>query len=122
MRRRELIVGLGGAAAMWPLAARSQQPAPPVVGFLNGGSADGYAQLVAAFRQGLKETGYVEGRNLAVEFRWMEGQLGLTADIDAQEALSPPCTALPRPRTKVSLISRYADLTRTCHHYVCQSC
>ena len=122
MRRREFIVGLGGAAAMWQLAARLQQPAPPVVGFVNGGSADGYAQLVAAFRQGLKETGYVEGRNVAVEFRWMEGQLGLTADIDAQEALSPRCTALPRPRTKVSLISRYADLTRTCHHYVYPTC
>ena len=76
MRRRDLILGIGGALAV-PLAAQAQQPQLPLIGFLHGGSPGPYAHLVAAFRDGLRETGYVAGQNVTIEFRWAEGHYDL---------------------------------------------
>jgi putative ABC transport system substrate-binding protein len=85
LKRRDFVMLIGGVAATWPVAARTQQPAMPAVGFLNSGSADERVHLVTAFRDGLRETGQVEGRNVAIEFHWAEGRYGqlpaLAADL-----------------------------------------
>ena len=86
MNRRQFIAGLGSAAA-WPVVARAQQRGLPVVGFVTAGSADASAGLVAAFRKGLGESGYVEGQNVTVEYHWLQGQFdrlpALMADLVA---------------------------------------
>src|SRR5712691_706028 len=74
LRRREFITLAGGAAVAWPLTGHTQQTTLTVVGFLNSASADGYASMALAFRQGLKETGYVEGQNVVIEYRWAESR------------------------------------------------
>ena len=98
--RRQLLVALGGAAAAWPLPARAQQqPVMPVIGFLNGGSRAAYAPEVDAFRQGLKETGYVESQNMTIEYRWAEDQYdrlpSLAADLVQQKVTVIAATSTP---------------------------
>jgi ABC-type uncharacterized transport system substrate-binding protein len=74
MQRRKFFTFFCGAAVAWPLRARAQQPKIPVVGFLNGGSPDGYAPYLTGFLHGLNETGYVEGKNVTVDYQWAKGQ------------------------------------------------
>jgi putative ABC transport system substrate-binding protein len=84
IRRRDFLTLVGGAAAGWPFAARAQQPTLPVIGYLSSTSSGPYAPFVAAFQQGLKETGFVAGQNVTIEYRWAEGQFDRLPELAAE--------------------------------------
>ena len=110
LNRRKLITLISGAAVAWPIATRAQQPQTPVIGFLHGGAPAQNADRLAGFRKGLRETGFVEGQNLEIEFRWAEGQTERlpesAADLVRRRVAviaakdTPPRQLRPRPQTR----------------------
>jgi hypothetical protein len=103
IERRKFLATLGGATVAWPLVARAQQSTVPVIGFVDGGSPDASARSAAAFRNGLNETGYVEGQNVLVEYHWLNGQYDRLSSLMA-DLVRRRVAVLPRP---VALLLRW---------------
>jgi putative ABC transport system substrate-binding protein len=111
MRRREFITLIGGAAVTWPLSASAQQSAIPVIGFLDPRSFDGVANRLRGLRQGLKETGFVEGENVAIEFRWAENQMDRLAELAADLVRRPSAVIVASGGRDSTLAAKAATTT-----------
>jgi putative ABC transport system substrate-binding protein len=107
MRRREFVTLIGGAAAAWPLAVRAQQAATPVIGLLHPGSPEANPKFMAEFRKGLGETGYVEGRNVTIEYRWAHGETGRLSEL-AADLTSGPLTVIAAPGSVAAALAAKA--------------
>jgi putative tryptophan/tyrosine transport system substrate-binding protein len=110
LRRREIIALLGGAVAAWPLAVRAQQAAIPIVGYVHADSPQPIADLVAAFREGLRETGYVEGQNVVIEYRWAHNDLSRIPELVA-DLVQRRVAVIATPGSSVAALAAKAATT-----------